>query len=135
MNQKVLRRIRRSGRSDIPALSLKQYSYFIETKYEKEFSNHLTIKSGIQFNFIDNTILPETGILPLIPDYFSYEAGIFSIVRKEYKKSIFEIGFRYDNVNQRVVTISGSTSQRIERFKNNFNNINTFFLIFHTENF
>jgi iron complex outermembrane receptor protein len=114
--------IRRGGRSDTPALSLEQYSYFFETKYQKEFKNKLKFKSGFQLNITDNTNNPETGILPLIPDYLSYKTGLYALVSKQLTKSFFEIGLRYDNVQQNVITITRSVPRKIISYDNAFHN-------------
>jgi len=117
--------VRRSGRSDIPALSLQQYSYFFEGKHQKIFENKLKLKSGFQFNITDNTNNPETGILPLIPDYLSYETGVYLLTSKKINKSFFEIGLRYDNVKQNVVAISRTIPREIVRYNNHFHNFST----------
>ena len=117
--------VRRSGRSEIPALNLKQYSYFLETKYQKEFHNNLIFKVGLQSTIKDNTNDPETGILPLIPDYLSYETGIFTVLNKKINRWFFETGFRYQNTIQNAVTISNSVPRDILRFDNNFNNLSS----------
>ena len=114
--------VRRSGRKNIPALSLQQYCYFFEGKHEKIFKNKLKLKSGVQFNITDNTNNPETGLLPLIPDYFSYETGVYLLTSKKINKSFFEIGVRYDNVKQNVVAISSTIPREIIRYNNNFQN-------------
>jgi len=117
--------VRRSGRSEIPALSLNQYSYFLETKYKKEFHNNLIFKVGVQSTITDNTNDPETGILPLIPDYLSYETGIFSVLTKKVNHWFFETGVRFQNTMQNTVTISQSLPREIVRFDNNFNNFSS----------
>ncbi|WP_338766978.1 TonB-dependent receptor [Bernardetia sp. ABR2-2B] len=114
--------VRRSGRSEIPALNLKQYSYFSEIKCQKEFENNLIFKVGAQSTIIDNTNDPETGVLPLIPDYLSYETGVFTVLTKSINHWFFETGFRYQNTIQNAVTISRSIPREIVRFDNNFNN-------------
>ena len=114
--------VRRSGRKNIPALSLQQYCYFFEGKHQKIFKNKLKLKSGVQFNITDNTNNPETGLLPLIPDYFSYETGVYLLTSKKINKSFFEIGVRYDNVKQNVVGISSTIPREIIRYNNNFQN-------------
>lgn len=114
--------VRRSGRKDIPALSLKQFSYFLEGKYQRLFKNKIKLKSGIQFNIVDNYNDPGTGVLPLIPDYLSYETGAYLITSKKINKSFLEIGLRYDNVIQNVVAISRSIPREIIRSNNVFHN-------------
>ena len=114
--------VRRSGRSDIPALSLKQSSNYFEVKYKNYLKNNWELKSGIQLNRIDNTNLPETGILPLIPDYITYEFGVFGIISKTLEKTTFELGGRYDFENRKVATISSSIPREIIRFENDYHN-------------
>ncbi len=114
--------VRRSGRSEIPALNLKQYSYFTEIKYQKEFENNLIFKVGAQSTITDNTNDPNTGILPLIPDYLNYETGVFGVLTKKINRWFFETGFRYQNTVQNAVTISKTLPRKIIRFDNNFNN-------------
>ena len=117
--------VRRGGRSDIPALSLQQYSYFFEGKYQKIFKNNFELKSGVQFNITDNTNNPETGVLPLIPDYLSYETGVYLLSSKKINKSFFELGVRYDNQLQNVVGITNTSPRKIFRDNNLFNNFTT----------
>ncbi|MFK7970940.1 MAG: TonB-dependent receptor [Bacteroidia bacterium] len=115
--------VRRNGRSDRPALSLKQGNYFAEGVYHGSFDHATTIKTGLQLNIVNNTNQPETGILPLIPDYLSYTSSAFFILNKETQKSRFELGLRYDHVYQDAVTIKRSSPPQIERFKENFHNV------------
>ncbi|MFT5480890.1 MAG: iron complex outermembrane receptor protein, partial [Bacteroidia bacterium] len=114
--------VRRSGRSDIPALSLKQVSNFIEGKYQIYLPRNWELKSGIQINRVDNTNLPETGILPLIPDYIAYEYGIFGIASKRFEKTTLEFGGRYDFENRNVAAISISVPREIIRYQNEYHN-------------
>ncbi len=115
--------VRRSGRSDIPALSLLQYSHFVEAKYQWERSDNINFKSGIQFNVTDNTNRPETGILPLIPDYRSYESGLYFFLSKKLNNSMLEGGIRYSNVMIQALTITNDIPRKIERYDRNFNNL------------
>jgi len=117
--------IRRGGRTEIPALSLKQYALFLEGKYHTENDKGWISNSGIQVNIIDNTNIPETGILPLIPDYISYESGAFMTLKKSQNKSLFELGIRYNNLIQNVVTLSTAIDQQVIRYQNIFHNISS----------
>mgnify|MGYP004001753803 FL=1 len=114
--------VRRSGRSDIPALSLKQSSNYFEGKYRNYLTNNWELKAGVQLNMVNNTNLPETGILPLIPDYNAYEFGVFGIISKTLEKTTFEFGGRYDLENRKVATISSSIPREIIRFENDYHN-------------
>lgn len=114
--------IRRSGKSSIPALSLNQVSQCIEVKYNKQFAQKLDLKTGFQLLRIDNTNQPETGILPLIPDYLTHKFGFFSLLKKQYLRWQLELGSRYEYENQKVVTITRGISPAIARYNNHFHN-------------
>ncbi len=116
--------VRRSGRTDIPSLSLSQYSLNLNLKYEHLFDKEWKLKVGNQHIVTDNTNNPETGILPLIPDYLSYKNGLFSTLSKKMNRTYFNIGLRYDYEQQTVLTISNSVPREIIRFENTFNNFN-----------
>ncbi|MCH2045497.1 MAG: TonB-dependent receptor, partial [Saprospiraceae bacterium] len=114
--------VRRNGRSNIPALSLRQITNFAGLSYNADLEKAWRISTGLQFNFIDNTNNPETDILPLIPDYVSTETGAFFIAQKQIKKSQFEFGGRYDHIYQYALTISRTLPRSIIRYKNHFHN-------------
>ncbi|MDZ4708083.1 MAG: TonB-dependent receptor [Saprospiraceae bacterium] len=115
--------VRRSGRSDVPALSLKQYSHFLEGVYNKSTAPGRLLKTGLQLTYVDNTNNPETGILPLIPDYQSYTASVFGILQQEKNKVQWEIGMRYDFKDIDAVTISKSLPRTIIRYHPVFHNL------------
>lgn len=117
--------VRRSERSAIPALHLRQFSGFLEGKYRHEFDKDVHLKSGVQFNFIDNTNNPDTGILPLIPDYFAYESAAFIVATKKLNSWFFELGARYDNTLQNAAVISQTLPREVLQFSNFFHNIST----------
>ena len=117
--------IRRQANADKPALSLQQSALFAELKYEKEFVNQLQFKSGIQHNYIRNINNPETSVLPLIPDYFSFQTAAFTMLSKKFGASFVDFGIRYDHTLQNVATISRTLPLEIIRYQNNFNNIST----------
>ncbi len=114
--------VRRGDRSDIPTLDLTQYSFFLESKLSKEFQNW-KLKTGYQFNITDNTNDTETGILPLIPDYRSFNSGVFMVWTRVAEKSVLDFGIRYDNIQQNVASISNKIPREIIRYSNNFNNL------------
>lgn len=115
--------VRKGGRSDIPALGLKQISNFIEAKYQNFLPHNWKLKTGVQMNRVNNTNLPETGILPLIPDYIAHEYGVFGIVSKIFQKTIIELGGRYDFKNRNVAAISISVPREIIRYENLYENL------------
>jgi iron complex outermembrane receptor protein len=112
--------VRRNGRSEIAALSLQQKSHFLESVYLHTNTNGLHIKSGIQFTFIDNTNIPGTGILPLIPDYLSYQTGAFGLIQKQKNNWLYELGGRLDHKYFSVAKISNERT--IENYLNQFHN-------------
>lgn len=115
--------VRRNNRTDIPALNLNQKTFYAEAKYNQSFSKDWKLRTGFQFNFIDNTNNPETGILPLIPDYLSFEPGLFAVLTKRKNRSLFEFGGRYDKVIQDVLAITRSTPPKVVRYANDFDNL------------
>ncbi|MDP5121822.1 MAG: TonB-dependent receptor [Spirosomaceae bacterium] len=117
--------VRRGGRSDIPVLSLNQFSHFFEETYFKDFSGGKTLRIGLQQLITDNTNVPETGILPLIPDYFSFQNSLFTIFNIDNKKWYHEFGIRLENKQLNAVTITRDFPRAIERINQNF----TFFSV------
>jgi len=115
--------VRRSGRSVKPAMSLNQTSYFTEIKYKGYLSHDWEVSSGIQHNRKDNYNEPGTGILPLIPDYISFEMGLFAMVSKKSEQFSFELGGRYDYLDQSVATITSGIPKEIKRYYNYASNI------------
>lgn len=93
--------IRRGGRSDIPALSMKLFSHNLLSTYSrlKRFGKRTILlegKSGFNFLAKHNENSPETGIRPLIPDYYQYGIGVFDMEKFSIKNFIIEAGIRYD---------------------------------------
>ncbi len=121
--------VRRSGRTDIPALSLLQYTLNTDIKYTRVFEEDWTWKVGNQNVLTDNTNNPETGILPLIPDYASWKSGVFSTLSKKRTRIQFQFGLRYDYEYQDVATISREAVKEIVRYKNRFHNISGLFAV------
>ena len=119
--------IRRSGRTDIPALSLTQYTYNSAIKYTATFENGFKLKLGNQNISTDNSNNPETGILPLIPDYYSWKSGLFSTLSKNKDELFYSFGLRYDYEKQKVKAISNSIPREIIRFENVFHNTSALF--------
>lgn len=120
--------IRRSGRSDLPALSLLQTTINTDLSYYKEYENDWTVKVGSQNVFTDNTN-KETGILPLIPDYLTWQSGVFTTLSKSINKIQFRTGLRYDYEYQHALTITNTIPKEIKRYTNNFNNISGLFAV------
>lgn len=114
--------VRRGGRDDMPALSLDQESDFVEAKFHYYFKNKWHLKSGIQWNEVNNQNLPETGILPLIPNYISTERAAFLIAAKSYEKLNLEFGARVEEESRKVASISNTFPREILNFDNYYLN-------------
>ncbi len=113
--------IRRSGRSETPALSLQQVSYNAELKYNHAFENEYNFKLGTQQIFIDNDNMPGTGILPLIPNYIAWKNGAYATLNKDWDSGQWNIGLRYDGDFQEVVTLDDQKD--VVRYENFFHNV------------
>ena len=114
--------VRRSGRSEIPALSLFLISHSLDARYEQNSNTGVTTKFGIQTNYTNNTNNPETDILPLIPDYQSSSVAAFAVWQKESDKWVSEFGARYRFNYLQVVAISRTLPRKIERTNHPFSN-------------
>ncbi len=115
--------IRRGERSEIPAMSIEQFSNYLELKHSVTLKKGITLLSGVQLNRVDNTNVPETGILPLIPDYVSREVGIYSLLRKTWNKNQISAGVRLDIEDRNVATISSDLPRRIIRYNDVYQNV------------
>ena len=114
--------VRRGGRSNIPALSLTQYTYSSDLKYLKEYASGWLIKIGNQIIYTDNVNNPETDIFPLIPDYISFKTGSFVTMDRTNNTSSINVGVRYDYERQNVVAFANTFPRSLLRFNNNFHN-------------
>ena len=114
--------VRRNDRSDIPALSLEQFTFSTDFSYQTRILKDWKVKLGAQTIFTDNVNDPETGILPLIPDYVSFKSGLFTTLKRKWGKSAIDLGFRFDNEFQDVATISSTLPREIVRYENSFQN-------------
>lgn len=119
--------IRRDGRSVIPALSILQYTFNSDIKYTHSFEGDWKFKLGNQNSYAYNTNDVETGILPLIPDYFSLKAGFFSTLSKTSENYYLKAGFRYDIEEQNVAYIKRNTLREVQRIDNSFSNASGIF--------
>jgi iron complex outermembrane recepter protein len=115
--------VRRAGRSTIPSLSIQQYTQYIEGRYAYQFNTNTIFKTGLQSTIVNNINNPETGILPLIPDYNEYDGGIFGLLTTKRNKWEFEFGLRYDLKYQKVALIENTLPRKITRYNNLFNNM------------
>ena len=129
MNDRKEFDVRRGDRSDMPSLSLSQLTFNGDISYTKYFGEDWKLKVGNQNIITDNINNPETGILPLIPDYGSWKSGLFGTLAKTYNKTFFNAGLRYDYEDQRARTISNTLPREIIRYENKFHNISALLTI------
>ena len=115
---------RRGGRSEVPALALRQFTLFGEGNYHHGTTGGLTLDAGTQLEFVDNTNSPGTGVLPLIPDYYRYGWSGYGVASLRRDRHFAELGLRYDGLLQRVVTVGRDVGLNIARFDNTFHNFN-----------
>ncbi len=119
--------VRRGGRTEIPALNLLQFTLRSNLKYSQSFENDWSIKAGMQNAVVDNTNNPETGILPLIPDYRTFKNGFFLTGSKKINHIHLNAGLRYDYEKQDVRAFSSTVPIEVIRYDNNFHNIGGMF--------
>jgi iron complex outermembrane receptor protein len=115
--------IRRGDRSEIPALSLGQGSHFAEAFFKKSDEENNGYKIGVQYNYTDNTNNPETGILPLIPDFYSYQSSAFVVLQQSIRNWTYEGGLRYDRKDLFVWSISKTLPREILKEEHHFDNV------------
>jgi iron complex outermembrane receptor protein len=114
--------VRRSGRSEQPALSIAQNTQFVEGIYTFPLGD-VGLTTGIQYNFVDNTNdNANTGRMPLIPDYRANQTSAFAIGTYNYTRWFFEFGGRFDYKDLEVLTITETLPREIERKFHQFSN-------------
>ncbi len=111
--------VRRSGRSEMPALDLKMLSNYTNISLSAE-KGSFKYKSGIQYRYIDNVNNPQTGILPLVPDYQLFNPSAFGNIYYSRNKASYELGGRYDINHFRVARIL--STKTIEHIQHSFQN-------------
>jgi len=110
--------VRRSGRSDIPALSLLQVSLQNELLLSNDW-----LETGYQILGKNNWNLPETGIIPLLPNYVSFSHGAFISVDHKLGAYDLEFGARYDYTTRSIARLSNGVPRVTEYYNDNYHNI------------
>ena len=110
---------RRAGRTETPALSLQLWSHELGLKYDGALANNSDLSVGILGQYQDNDNDPETGILPLIPDYQTRALNGFAIYHTNNSKLNYEVGARYDHTAHKVAAIR---NREVVRSEHNFDN-------------
>jgi iron complex outermembrane receptor protein len=96
--------IRRAGRSVMPALSLVLQSHNLEAVLEHHAWRDFRGSFGINTLYQTNYNVPETGIVPLLPNFTNFTQGIFWVERFIKPKYDLEWGIRYDYRHTEVRT-------------------------------
>jgi iron complex outermembrane receptor protein len=92
--------IRRGGRSDIPALDMHLLSVSAKAVHHNE--KYLKTnwkwnqKNGAEYQYKNNTNNPQTGIMPIIPDYIQSGLALFSIHEFYRKNLALDFAARYE---------------------------------------
>lgn len=88
--------IRRAGRTSLPALDLLLTTHTLDITLESNYrKGWKTILGGNALSQVNNSI-PGTYATPIIPNYDTYGAGVYMIVRQVKEKYELEAGVRYD---------------------------------------
>ena len=111
--------VRRSGRSDIPALSLLHHSL----QSDLIVTNNKSFEIGYQLLGKNNTNIPETGILPLIPNYVAFTNGMYASYSRRFSIIKLDIGGRYDFTFRNIAMLTNSIPREIAYFTNKFHHI------------
>lgn len=114
--------IRRGNQSDLPALNLRQWAHTLDIKYIHD-KDRVSWKSGIQLRATDNTNDYETGILPLIPDYFKASAGWYALAQYPTGRLTLEAGARVDGHLLQAWVISPWLPREILQRKHQFGDV------------
>ncbi|WP_207425111.1 TonB-dependent receptor domain-containing protein [Pedobacter sp. SYSU D00535] len=89
--------IRRGGRSSIPSLDLtlitQTLDLFLESMNSRGWKHTVGLNGLVQVN--NNT--PGTSVIPLIPNYDTYNAGVYYIGKLSQNNYQLEAGARYDH--------------------------------------
>jgi iron complex outermembrane recepter protein len=132
INQREEFDIRRGNRTNIPALDLNLITNSLDGEIKKIFKPNLISHFGFQSWIQTNTNSP-TGILPLLPDYFSSLAEAYGLLKINSGQFENEIGIRggirnynifranrssVDSVEKRYLGYSASLGTTWNKFKN-----------------
>ena len=109
--------VRRSGRSDIPALSLLQYSIQNEVLWSNDW-----LETGYQFLGKNNWNIPETGIIPLLPNYTAFTNGGFVALDHSMGAYDLEFGGRYDYTFRSIAKLSNTVPRVPVYYEDDYHN-------------
>lgn len=96
MNKREEYDIRRGERSELPSMDLRLITHSASLVHLLERSNW-SLESGISAAFQDNFPDPATKARRLIPDYYRYDGGVFSVFKYRFNAKLnAEAAVRYD---------------------------------------
>jgi iron complex outermembrane receptor protein len=107
-NQRKEFDVRRGNRSSLPALDLDLEAHSVELVYARKQLSGIAFKSGIQLKQNTNYNDPQTGILPLIPNYTLTQPSLFALASSSKNKWKTEWGGRIELPNYEVDKISNT---------------------------
>ncbi len=112
--------IRRGGRSNIPALDLDLQTQTMDVTLDHPlWQNRLKGTFGLNYTFQKNRNVPGTGVEPLIPNYISYNGGLYWIERWIGDNGWeLESGLRYDYKFLQAKDINNQ--RQVETIERNF---------------
>lgn len=114
--------IRRGDRSEIPALDLSLWAQTAEV-HLVHGEGRFPFRIGFQGSFTDNSNAYDTGVLPLIPDYREWVAGIYGVLHRRIGSVMIEGGARCDIQYSKAWTISNDLPRRVDIRQNRFGDI------------
>lgn len=95
--------IRRGGRSALPSLQMHLQTNLIDLEMVDFKKDKFKTNAGIQFQQQYNYNNPRTLVKPLIPDFRTYQTGLFVVEEILMDKVNFELGVRYDYMKQNIL--------------------------------
>lgn len=89
--------IRRGSDSDKPSVDLQLDTHTILFDLDSRISEKLRLKTGFMARYQNNFADPTTGVRRLIPDYDTYDLGLYAVVDYKLKENLLlEVGGRFD---------------------------------------
>ncbi len=113
----------RRGNDDQAALKLLQYSHLLEGNVQHKLGDQRTLEAGLQFENVDNTNQPGTGVLPLIPDYLANRVGGYVTYHYKPERFRYHFGLRADHQYYEALTISRDLPRRVIRYDHRYTTV------------
>lgn len=89
--------VRRVGRNDVPAVDLLLHSHQFTSDFTFDSKEFRKIKTGIFASYFDNSTALDTGTRPIVPNYQSYNLGLYGFIsHKLSSNSFIEASSRVD---------------------------------------